>query len=114
MPLETTPDRPAGAPFQPAFRCVAAEDSTAGVRLTTAKFYSPKGKPCAQVGVEPDLVVRTTARPINGQPLRDDAVLTAATQTARNISQQLQARKQNAHSQAASSNGGEGCESRTR
>lgn len=30
----------------------------AGVRLTTAKFYSPNGQPISQVGVEPDIVVR--------------------------------------------------------
>ncbi len=33
-----------------------------GLRLTTAKFFSPKGKPYSRVGVEPDLVVHTTAR----------------------------------------------------
>ena len=33
-----------------------------GLRLTTAKFFSPKGKAYSRVGVEPDLVVRSTAR----------------------------------------------------
>ncbi len=33
-----------------------------GLRLTTAKFFSPKGKPYSRVGVEPDLVVHSTAR----------------------------------------------------
>lgn len=34
-----------------------------GIRLTTAKFYSPKGLPINQVGVKPDVAVQTTARP---------------------------------------------------
>ena len=42
------------------------ELSEAGLRLTTAKFYSPNGHPFAQVGVEPDVTVRQAARPING------------------------------------------------
>ena len=43
-----------------------------GVRLTTARFYSPGGHPYSHVGVEPDvvvssgIVVRHTARPIDG------------------------------------------------
>lgn len=36
----------------------------AGVRLTTAKFFSPLGKPYSGIGVEPHVVVRQTARPI--------------------------------------------------
>lgn len=36
----------------------------AGIRLTTAKFYSPEGKPISKVGVQPDIVVR----PATGQP----------------------------------------------
>ena len=59
----------------------------AGVRLTTSKFYSPNGRPYSRVGVEPDLEVRQTARPIDGvADLRpttdDDPVLTAAQQAA--------------------------------
>lgn len=38
----------------------------AGVRLTTAKFYSPAGRPYSGVGIEPNIVVRQTARPIDG------------------------------------------------
>ena len=30
----------------------------AGIRLTTAKFFSPKGHPISKVGVDPDIVVR--------------------------------------------------------
>jgi len=70
------------------------EDSTAGVRLTTAKFFSPNGRPYSQVGVEPDVMVRSAARPVNGQiPGNGDSMLTAAMQVARGVSQTLQARK---------------------
>jgi carboxyl-terminal processing protease len=37
--------------------------SGSGVRLTTAKFYSPKGHPISHVGVQPDIVVQLTAKP---------------------------------------------------
>ena len=75
------------------------EDSTAGVRLTTAKFYSPKGKPYSNVGVEPDIPpdvpvepARVVAKPINGQlPAAADTMLNRAAQTARTLSQTLQA-----------------------
>ena len=63
------------------------ELSEAGLRLTTAKFYSPNGHPFAQVGVEPDVTVRQAARPINGAAAaaaQDDAVLTAALEVSRN------------------------------
>ncbi len=39
----------------------------AGLRLTTAKFYSPAGHPYSKVGVQPDVQVRVTARPADGQ-----------------------------------------------
>jgi len=62
------------------------EVSSAGIRLTTAKFYSPTGRPYSRVGVEPDVLVQSTARPIDGQlPAAqpgDDAVLVAAVQVA--------------------------------
>ncbi len=35
-----------------------------GVRLTTAKFYSPNGHPYSRVGVEPDIYVRSAEKPI--------------------------------------------------
>jgi carboxyl-terminal processing protease len=43
----------------------------AGLKLTTAKFYSPKNRPYSEQGVQPDVpvVTRTAARPV------DDAVL---------------------------------------
>lgn len=54
-----------------------------GVRLTTAKFYSPAGRPFSRVGVEPNVVVRQVAKPAeNGISPADDAVLGAALQQA--------------------------------
>ena len=37
-----------------------------GMRLTTAKFFSPKGLPYSRVGVDPDLQVQSVARPADG------------------------------------------------
>ncbi len=56
----------------------------AGLRLTTAKFYSPNGYPFAGIGVTPDLVVQQVARPVNGStnPAQEDPVLAAARQAA--------------------------------
>jgi carboxyl-terminal processing protease len=74
-----------------------------GVRLTTAKFYSPQGRPYSRVGVEPDVLVRaaekpiTTLSPVAGSELslanestggaadedKDDAILEAGLQVAR-------------------------------
>jgi len=56
----------------------------AGLRLTTAKFFSPSGKPYSGLGVEPHVVVRQTARPI-GESVRvpgEDPMLAAALQVA--------------------------------
>jgi carboxyl-terminal processing protease len=66
---------------------------SAGVRLTTAKFYSPSGRPFSGIGVEPDVVVQTVARPIDGQVTAPaspgaDPVLAAALRAVRNTSQQ--------------------------
>ncbi|MCC7084882.1 MAG: S41 family peptidase [Pirellulales bacterium] len=63
----------------------------AGVRLTTAKFYSPLGKPFARVGVEPDVKVQVAAKPIDGRiaiPVsasnaNGDAILNAGLEAAR-------------------------------
>ena len=66
--------------------------ANAGVRLTTAKFYSPSGQAISHRGVEPDVEVKaseqtTVARPIDELlPIVDqqrDAVLTASLQIAR-------------------------------
>ncbi len=35
-----------------------------GVRLTTAKFYSPSGYSISQGGVEPDVIVQSVAKPV--------------------------------------------------
>jgi carboxyl-terminal processing protease len=50
---------------------------TAGLRLTTAKFYSPDGREMAGVGVTPDIKVRT------GSSDDDAAMLEAAAEAAR-------------------------------
>jgi carboxyl-terminal processing protease len=62
--------------------------TAAGIRLTTAKFYSPSGQAISRRGVYPDLVVRTAARPVSdGGKLAagnaEDAILKAAVQVAR-------------------------------
>jgi len=56
-----------------------------GLRLTTAKFFSPKGLPYSRVGVEPDLKVQSAARPVDGVlvPQAGDAFLDAALDVAR-------------------------------
>jgi len=45
------------------------ESAGVGMRLTTAKFYSPNGHPYSGVGVEPHLAVHTVARPVGGVAL---------------------------------------------
>ena len=73
----------------------------AGLRLTTAKFYSPNGQPYSRVGVSPQLTVEQVARPIideaagearapvaSGQ--RDDPVVAAALQFAQQQMAQAQ------------------------
>jgi len=61
---------------------------SAGLRLTTAKFYSPSGRPYSIVGVEPHVAVRQAARPVTGAsgpepPAKDnDPMLAAALQVA--------------------------------
>lgn len=59
----------------------------AGLRLTTARFYSPSGQPYSGQGVAPHIVVGQAARPIQGQlpTAGDDPVLTAALHAARNL-----------------------------
>ncbi len=69
------------------------EFSTAGIRLTTAKFYSPTGHPYSRVGVEPDVQVHLTARPQDGTFIsfaannQTDPVMDAALQAARSPQQ---------------------------
>lgn len=49
--------------------------SNGGIRLTTAKFYSPSGQPISQRGVSPHVVVHTTAKPASDS-LADTPALT--------------------------------------
>ena len=57
-----------------------------GLRLTTAKFYSPSGQPISHRGVSPNVVVRQAAKPVGGIQVGEpeqDAALHAALQVAR-------------------------------
>jgi carboxyl-terminal processing protease len=57
-----------------------------GIRLTTAKWYTPSGKAISGFGVAPDVSVRTSAKPIDGRSVTSteaDAVLNAGLQVAR-------------------------------
>jgi carboxyl-terminal processing protease len=67
------------------------QTSKAGVRLTTAKFFSPSGQAISDRGVSPDVEVRTTAKPIIGED--------GAPGTASDVDPVLQAGLQIAHSQ---------------
>ncbi|MBI5759040.1 MAG: S41 family peptidase [Planctomycetales bacterium] len=59
---------------------------SAGLRLTTAKFYSPRGRPMSGEGVEPDVVVPESSHVAleSGAPDRD--LLTAVNAAKRNLS----------------------------
>ncbi|MEM7456803.1 MAG: S41 family peptidase [Planctomycetota bacterium] len=60
--------------------------SGGGVRLTTARFYSPSGQAISQVGVKADYTVTETARPDeSGERLENDAGLRIAVGVARDI-----------------------------
>jgi carboxyl-terminal processing protease len=59
-----------------------------GVRLTTARFFSPNGHPINHVGVQPNIVVQQTAKASSGNQVvaldaSADAVLDAGIQAAR-------------------------------
>lgn len=57
-----------------------------GMRLTTAKFFSPRGLPFSGIGVEPDVAVVNAARPVDGTvaaPSQGDTALAAAVEVAR-------------------------------
>ncbi len=43
----------------------------AGLKLTTAKFYSPTNRPYSEQGVEPDLAIRVAAKPATPAPGED-------------------------------------------
>jgi len=62
--------------------------ASAGIRLTTARFYSPSGHPISKVGVSPDVVVHHATGPANDTSPRlgtnsDDPVIAAGIQAAR-------------------------------
>jgi carboxyl-terminal processing protease len=58
--------------------------SGAGIRLTTAKFYSPTGTPISGRGVTPDITVYTTAKPATeGEVEAIDSTFDTALQVAR-------------------------------
>jgi carboxyl-terminal processing protease len=42
----------------------ALHSAPAGLKLTTAKFYSPRNRPYSEQGVEPDVPVRVAAKPV--------------------------------------------------
>jgi carboxyl-terminal processing protease len=42
----------------------ALRSAPAGLKLTTAKFYSPRNRPYSEQGVEPDVPVRIAAKPV--------------------------------------------------
>lgn len=51
----------------------------AGIRLTTAKFFSPSGQPISRRGVQPDVPVTLAAKPVDGKlAFEDDPMLRAA------------------------------------
>ena len=59
-----------------------------GVRLTTAKFFSPSGQAISLRGVTPDVVIQATARPIEGKVVEhgsEDAVMKAGVKVAQNL-----------------------------
>lgn len=75
------------------------DNSKAGLRLTTAKFYSPSGTAISDRGVSPDVLVRTVKKSVAEAAAGDnnsseDATLVAALQVARNGLAQRQARAQ--------------------
>jgi carboxyl-terminal processing protease len=66
-----------------------------GVRLTTAKWYTPSGQAISGAGVAPDIAVQVVAKPLEGKKLHqpateDDPIVKAGLQVART---QLTARR---------------------
>jgi carboxyl-terminal processing protease len=57
-----------------------------GMRLTTAKFFSPNGHPYSGVGVEPHLVVRSAARPVGDAGQSADQTADQAVQQTEDLS----------------------------
>jgi carboxyl-terminal processing protease len=66
------------------------KSAPAGLKITTAKFYSPKDRSYNEQGVEPDVPVRVVAKPVDGEisavsagDLEQDPVLRSAVEQAR-------------------------------
>jgi carboxyl-terminal processing protease len=77
-----------------------------GVRLTTAKFYSPSGRAISQGGIEPNVVVQGVSKPvIDGllavAPAKDDPILDAGVRIARDLTA-LRLRPETSSEQASS------------
>jgi carboxyl-terminal processing protease len=73
------------------------KSAPAGLKLTTAKFYSPANRAYSEQGVEPDIPVRVAAKPVPGQeeavpaadladPNRDPVLIQAIQQARRQLS----------------------------
>ncbi|MBN2296690.1 MAG: S41 family peptidase [Pirellulales bacterium] len=72
------------------------QGSQSGMRLTTAKFYSPNGRPYSLVGVKPDIQVQTVAKPIAESgtvATQYDPVLAAAVDALKGGSRKLAAQR---------------------
>ena len=69
--------------------------ANAGLRLTTAKFYSPNGLPYSQVGVSPDVLVQEVAKPVtaDGHPPVVAAAADNALEAAKNVARRQVARR---------------------
>jgi len=69
-----------------------------GVRLTTAKFYSPSGQAISNVGVTPNKVIHQTAKPVGGSQVativaaEDDALNAAIAAAAQAVRQRTASR----------------------
>jgi carboxyl-terminal processing protease len=60
--------------------------SNAGVRLTTAQWFTPSGQAISGQGVSPDVTVRTVAKPVDGKlSPSQDSILQAGMQAARDL-----------------------------
>ncbi len=56
---------------------------SSGIRLTTAKFYAPKGQPISRRGVKPSIVVQATNKPTADGKTIADATLNRAVREAK-------------------------------
>ena len=59
-----------------------------GVRLTTAKFYAPNGQAISDRGVQPNVTIHVTAKPVDGKLVEsddEDPVLRAGVKAARDL-----------------------------